>query len=71
MSRVGLSNIKIPDGVTVIQDADKISAKGKVGELSVKTNEFINIKIGFLLFIKMKRLYQKDFKIIQGALRTR
>ena len=45
MSRVGMSNIKIPEGVTVTQDADKISAKGKVGELSVKTNEIINIKI--------------------------
>ena len=45
MSRVGMSTINIPDGVTVTQDADKISAKGKNGELSVKTHEFINIKI--------------------------
>ena len=29
MSRVGMSTINIPDGVTVTQDADKISAKGK------------------------------------------
>ena len=33
MSRVGMSTINIPDGVTVTQDADKISAKGKNGIL--------------------------------------
>lgn len=45
MSRVGLSSIKIPEGVTVTQSDNTIFAKGKIGELSVNTHYLIDVKI--------------------------
>ena len=45
MSRVGLSKIKIPDGVTVTFIDGELTAKGKNGELSIKTHNFISIDI--------------------------
>ena len=45
MSRVGLSTIKIPDGVTVSFVDGEFTAKGKNGELSVKTHHLINLDI--------------------------
>ena len=45
MSRVGLSSIKIPEGVSVTQTNNTILAKGKNGELSIDTHDLINVKI--------------------------
>ena len=45
MSRVGLNCVKIPDGVTVTYDDGELTAKGKNGELSVKTHNLIDINI--------------------------
>ena len=45
MSRVGLSPIKIPEGVSVTQTNNTILAKGKNGELSVDTHDLINVNI--------------------------
>ena len=70
MSRVGMSNIKIPEGVTVTQDADKISAKGKVGELSVKTNEIINIKIDNNIIVLSTNKKTKQAKALWGTTRA-
>ena len=70
MSRVGMSNIKIPEGVTVTQDADKISAKGKVGELSVKTNEIINIKIDNNIIVLSANKKTKQAKALWGTTRA-
>ena len=70
MSRVGISNIKIPEGVTVTQDADKISAKGRVGELSVKTNEIINIKIDNNIIVLSTNKKTKQPKALWGTTRA-
>ena len=70
MSRVGMSNIKIPEGVTVTQDADKISAKGRVGELSVKTNEIINIKIDNNIIVLSTNKKTKQAKALWGTTRA-
>ena len=45
MSRVGLSKIKIPEGVTVTFVDGEFTAKGKNGELSLKTHNLINVDI--------------------------
>ena len=45
MSRVGLSTIKIPDGVTVTFVDGEFTAKGKNGELSIKTHNLIDSKL--------------------------
>ena len=45
MSRVGSNCVKIPDGVTVTYDDGELTAKGKNGELSVKTHNLIDINI--------------------------
>ena len=45
MSRVGSNCVKIPDGVTVSYDEGELTAKGKNGELSVKTHNLIDINI--------------------------
>ena len=70
MSRIGLIAIKIPDGVTVTQDADKISAKGKNGELSVKTHEFINIKINNNIVVISAKKETKQAKALWGTTRA-
>ena len=41
MSRIGLKTIEIPDNVTVNQESNKITAKGRNGELSVEIHESI------------------------------
>ena len=43
MSRVGLNCVKIPDGVTVTYDDGELTAKGKNGELSIKTHNLIAV----------------------------
>ena len=45
MSRVGSSSIKIPDGVSITKESNKIIAKGKNGELSIDYHSSIDIKI--------------------------
>ena len=46
MSRVGNSNIEIPEGVTLKFVNGLFIAKGKLGELSLNINQNINIEIG-------------------------
>jgi large subunit ribosomal protein L6 len=70
MSRIGMSDIKIPDGVTVTQEADSISAKGKNGELSVKTHEFINIKIDNNIVVISAKKETKQAKALWGTTRA-
>lgn len=41
MSRVGKYPVSIPDGVTVTQDGNKLTAKGKRGELTYMTSDEI------------------------------
>ena len=36
MSRVGLNPVNIPDGVSLALSGNKLTAKGKLGELSLK-----------------------------------
>ena len=45
MSRVGSSVITIPDGVTVTLIDGELTAKGKIGELTIKTHNLINVDI--------------------------
>jgi large subunit ribosomal protein L6 len=70
MSRIGLSTIKIPDGVTVTQDADKILAKGKIGELSVKMHESINIKIDNNIIVFSTNKKSKQARALWGTTRA-
>jgi len=65
-----MSDIKIPDGVTVTQEADSISAKGKNGELSVKTHEFINIKIDNNIVVISAKKETKQAKALWGTTRA-
>ena len=39
MSRVGLSAIDIPEGVSINNDNNVFSAKGKIGELTINLNK--------------------------------
>ena len=45
MSRVGLSAIDIPEGVTVNNDNNVFYAKGKIGELTINLNKGIKVLI--------------------------
>ncbi len=45
MSRVAKSPISIPSGCDVKKDAQKISAKGGKGELSVEVNELVQVSV--------------------------
>ena len=51
MSRIGLSSIKIPEGVIVTQSDNTIVAKGKIGELSVNTHNLIDVKMERVLWV--------------------
>ena len=45
MSRIGASPIKIPEGVTLTQEGGVVSAKGKVGEISVPLPPMVELTI--------------------------
>ena len=45
MSRIGLSAIDIPEGVSINNDNNVFSAKGKIGELTINLNKEINVQI--------------------------
>ena len=45
MSRVGKNPIPVPDGVTVEINGSKISAKGKLGQLSVTLTGDVDVKL--------------------------
>jgi ribosomal protein L6P/L9E len=66
MSRVGLSKIKIPDGVTVTFIDGELTAKGKNGELSIKTHNFISIDINKDEVSFKTKKYLKIWKIYMG-----
>ena len=45
MSRIGLSVIDVPEGVTIVNNSNVLSAKGKIGELTINLNKEINVQI--------------------------
>ncbi|MDA0835189.1 MAG: 50S ribosomal protein L6, partial [Planctomycetota bacterium] len=45
MSRIGKHPVPIPDGITVTLDGQKVTAKGKNGELNLDVHPNITVKI--------------------------
>jgi len=45
MSRVGKNPVKVPEGVELKVEADRIVAKGKLGELSAPVNDLVKTKL--------------------------
>jgi large subunit ribosomal protein L6 len=57
MSRIGLSPVTVPDGVELKLDGQTVSAKGKLGELSVRVSDDVEIvQDGNVLNFKPKNM---------------
>ncbi len=69
MSRIGLSPIKIPEGVTVDVKDNEVTVKGKLGELS-QTYSDIDIKIEDGEVILSRPSDKKDIKSKHGLYRA-
>ena len=64
MSRVGLNPVNIPDGVSLGLSGNKLTAKGKLGELSLKFVDEIEPSIvGDQLVVKIVNDTLKKFSI--------
>ena len=44
MSRVGISPVTVPDGVTIEMDGNVVTAKGKLGELSATLTHDVKVE---------------------------
>ena len=70
MSRVGLSKIIIPDGVTITSEMDSISAKGSKGELSVKIHHSIDFSINENEIVFKPKKTDQRTKALWGTMRA-
>ena len=70
MSRIGLKTIEIPDNVTVNQESNKITAKGKNGELSVEIHKSILCKIDNNVMSFSTQINNKESKAFWGTTRA-
>jgi len=70
MSRVGKYPVSIPDGVTVTQDGNKLTAKGKRGELSFLTSDDIETIIADNEVTVKPRAESKKARAMWGTTRS-
>jgi|TARA_A100001035_G_scaffold178383_1_gene141711 large subunit ribosomal protein L6 len=70
MSRVGNSNIEIPEGVTLKFVNGLFIAKGKLGELSLNINQNINIEIGEQVISLTRKNDSNENKAMHGLTRA-
>lgn len=70
MSRVGLKQIIIPEGVTVTQVDDRIVVKGKNGELSERVPRNITVKIEGEHINVVRANDSRNVKMLHGTIRA-
>ena len=70
MSRVGLSPIKIPDGVTVSMDDKNLTAKGSKGELVVSLSSKVDVAVADNVITVSPKSKDKQGRAIWGTVRS-
>ena len=50
MSRVGMLPIEVPEGVNLEIETDQVTAKGKLGELSMRVSKEVEVSHGRMLY---------------------
>ena len=70
MSRVGLSPIKIADGVTVSMDEKNLTAKGSKGELVVALSSKVDVAVGDNVVTVSPKSKDKQGRAIWGTVRS-
>ena len=70
MSRVGLSPIKIPDGVTVSMDDKNLTAKGSKGELVVSLSSKVDVAVADNVVTVSPKSKDKQGRAIWGTVRS-
>lgn len=70
MSRIGNNPIIIPDGITVSQDNNCITVKGKLGELSQRINPAIKVDIVESKIILKRFSENKEDRSLHGLYRS-
>ena len=70
MSRVGLSPIKIPDGVTVSMDDKNLTAKGSKGELVVALSSKVDVAVADNVVTVSPKSKDKQGRAIWGTVRS-
>jgi large subunit ribosomal protein L6 len=64
MSRIGKNAVEVPEGVNVAISGNEVSAKGKLGELSVVLTDDVNVtQEGNLVWVKPRSDSQKARKM--------
>ena len=70
MSRIGTSQINIPEGVTIQFENNIINAKGKLGELSQEINPAITLDIDENTITLSRKNDQKENRSMHGLYRA-
>jgi len=71
MSRIGKLPINVPEGVTIRIDIDNIvTVKGKLGQLTQKVDEAININLNENVITVERKSEQKRHKAMHGLYRS-
>ena len=69
MSRIGLQDIKIEDGVTVVREDDVVSIKGSLGEMNITIPEDIDVEIKDTVIKIIRKVETKQAKSNHGTYR--
>jgi large subunit ribosomal protein L6 len=70
MSRIGKHPVPVPDGVTVNVVGQQVSAKGKLGELSVVLTDEVEVKVADKEVVVAPRSETKRARTLWGMSRT-
>ena len=70
MSRVGLSPITLPDGVTVSLDSKQLTAKGSKGELVVQLSPKVDVSVADNIVTVAPKSKDKQGRAIWGTVRA-
>lgn len=67
MSRIGNRILNIPEGVTVTNENNLVTVKGKLGEMTLNVNENINVEVKDNTVVITRKNEQKHTKQLHGT----
>lgn len=70
MSRIGLKPIEIPAGVTLNNSGNKVSVKGKLGEMNFELTDGITLKVEDNIVNVVRPSEEKKHKALHGTYRA-
>ena len=67
MSRIGERKLNIPEGVTVTVEGNNITVKGTKGELTLKHNNLVEVKVEDATVLTKQKKVSKEANMMQGT----